>query len=156
MTMIADYTDQEYSLYEIINWAMIGLIDTVNPDRSDTFAGFLDDLYVDDRGSYLSGEPGWTLERITYTENFAGQYPFLESDMIERLHAIFLGGEREAFWMDNSCSEQRLSVLSGSTFWKVAFDSLTEFAENHPERAEELKLTVTKYPQLSREAPKAP
>jgi hypothetical protein len=93
MGIFEKYSDLEYTLYESIVFAMLGLIDTVNTDRSDIFAGFLDDLYFDERGSDVSGEPGWTIERLVLTEQLDGKFLYIQGRDRDDLESLFLSGE---------------------------------------------------------------
>lgn len=149
MQVFDEYTEQENSLYEVVGWAMQGLIDTVNENRPDTFYGFLDDLYLDDRGSDISGEPGWALERIEFKEGLENRYGFISGDMRNALLSLFQNGEREAFWLQNTHANHGICLLSEASFWKVASDAFKEFTINNPGSEDDLKLAMRKYPQLS-------
>ena len=147
---IFDYTDQERSLYEVIGWAMLGLIDTVNPNRPDTFSGFLDDLYLDGRGSDIAGEPGWTLERIDLKDLEADRFSPISTDLKKELFTLSRSGEQEAFWLENINANPRTCLLTSESFWKVALDSVEEFVRNNLGNEENLKLAKRKYPKLNR------
>lgn len=144
-----NYSDQEYQLYEIIGWAMLGVIDTKNEDRPSWFGGFLCDLFLDSRGGDLAGEPGWSLERIELEGDFRGAHPYISDESADALEELKQSGENQAFWMDTQ--EQGENVVSKATFWKVVADSLNEFVRTRPERRKELELITEKFPQLLRE-----
>jgi hypothetical protein len=150
MLNFENYSEQEYSLHEIISWAMLGLIDTINPERPDTFAGFLDDLYSGNGNSHIFGEPGWSLERIQLERNFESKYQFIQPELLVELNALFLDNETEAFLIDNLTSDPRTCVLDSSSFWSVVSEAFAEFVTRHPEKTEEFERAKLKYPQLSR------
>jgi hypothetical protein len=150
MGIFEKYSDLEYTLYESIVFAMLGLIDTVNTDRSDIFAGFLDDLYFDERGSDVSGEPGWTIERLVLTEQLDGKFLYIQGRDRDDLESLFLSGEREVFWVENINSARKHGVLSTSSFWLVVSKSFEEYVKKHPEKVKELELVKKKYWQISR------
>ncbi len=149
MAIYDEFSDLEYTLYESIAFAMLGSIDTVNPDRSDEFTSFLDDLYLDGRGSDVSGEPGWTIERIPLNAPLGDRFSYIQGRDREDLEAMFLNGEDEAFWIENINSERQRGVLGSSSFWKVTSESFKEFVKNHPARVKELDKARVKYLQLT-------
>lgn len=147
MTQVYEnYSDQEYQLYEIVGWAMLGLIDTENVNRPNSFAGFLYDLFNDVRGGDLSGEPGWTLERIDLNGDFRLVHPYINEsglDALEELHEL---GETVAFWME--IQDQDDNVIDVATFWRVIKASFGEFVTKNPGRKKELDLVSSDFPQL--------
>jgi hypothetical protein len=151
MAKFDEYTDAEYSLHEIVSWAMLGLIDTVNENRPDTFSGFLDDLYFDERGGNISGEPGWSLERIVLDTDREDPDLFIHDDLRGTLNSLLARGEREAFWIDNYSSRLRNYVLDAATFWKIVAGAFAEFVGRHPNVSDLYEAAKKKYPQLSQE-----
>lgn len=141
-----NYSDQEYQLYEIVGWAMLGLIDTENVDRPNSFAGFLYDLFKDVRGGDLAGEPGWSLERIDLNEGFRLAHPYISQQALDALDELRERGNPVAFWMD--IQDQGDNVIDVETFWKVIKDSFGEFVMNNPGMKKELDLISFEFPQL--------
>lgn len=149
MRSYEDYSDQEYQLHEILGWALLGLIGTVNVDRPALFGGFLHDLFLDPRGGDLGGEPGWALERIELNEDFEAKYAFFSDECFKSLRALKLNGDDQAFWID--IQGQVETVASSSIFWKVVRDSFEDFVAANPERAKEFTLICEQFPQLTRD-----
>lgn len=142
-----NYSDQEYQLYEIVGWAMLGLIDTKNVDRPASFVGFLHDLFLDPRGGDIGGEPGWSLERIDLSEDFRAAYSFVNKRDLDALDELKGSGEKRAFWME--IQGQGENVISESSFWKVVKDAFEEFVQLHPEKKKDADLIGTMFPRLS-------
>ena len=66
MINLEEYSDEDYILYQVANWAMLGLVDIVNLDYDFKFYSFLDELF---NTNEISGEPGWFIEKIECDKN---------------------------------------------------------------------------------------
>ena len=128
--------------------ALEGWISRCSPDRPSLFGGFLFDLFFASRGTELSGEPEWSLERIELDENFASRSPYINAKNMKTLAEWRRNGEVQAFWMDTDGKEQ--SVVSNSVFWKVVADAFDEFVKEWPKRKAELDAIVANFPRLQR------
>ena len=151
MAIYDNYFDHEYTLYETLSWIMLGMVDSVNPLRSNSFAGFLEDLFDNQYGSDISGEPDWSIERLYLNGKTTLEYPFIQGKERKELEKIILAGDQEAFWIENLNSKDKQVILNSISFWKITNDSFKEFIDKYPERRIEYEIALKKYPQLSRE-----
>lgn len=139
------YPDELNSLYDVIGYAIWGLLDSSNQTKNLAYS-FLDELFADDNCPYISGEPGWSIVRVDLS-NFESKYshdPFV-GNSLNSLLALKSAGEKEAYWVDDSNSSQRETVVDSRTFWLAVRNSLIAFGQQHPDKQNEVDEGVRRY-----------
>ena len=138
---------EEDSLYDVVAYAIWGLSDSCSPNKLLVY-GFLEDL-ADEEFSYVSGEPGWSIIRLTLAtfKNRFSENPF-DDKFVDRLNTWRENGESTAYFIDHCDVTPRESIYSSEVFWRAVRKSLLAFAAQHPERQPEVEEGFRRFTEL--------
>ncbi len=141
MINLEEYSDEDYILYQVANWAMLGLVDIVNLDYDFKFYSFLDELF---NTNEISGEPGWFIEKIECDKNL----DFLKTNdqtIFNKIRKLKEQGGDICFWVNSSIHIPEDAIFTEKRFWFVVKGVIVDFIESNPEYSKQYELFKVKY-----------
>lgn len=141
MKNFEQYSDSDSSLYEVAQWAMLGLVDLVSNGVELKLYSFLDGLFETNE---INGEPGWFIEIIDLNNGF--EFMDIKDPLVlDKILHLKEVGESTCFWVNNSLEIPEDEIYTVDGFWSVIKDAINDFVETHPERYQEYVELKTKY-----------
>jgi len=136
-----------WHLEDAIDAARDGYHASDQPDKYPTTVyDFLDELLSE--YAHVSGEPGWSIERIALVEDFEKSRSYLDGQPLGDLKELQRRGEKEGFWVANMDADPSVRTYSSETFWRAVRKSLLVYGRDNPNRQPEVEEAFKRYPQL--------
>lgn len=142
-------SDEEWPLFDAIWWCMCGYHQSDSPaDKFVSPIHFLEYL-ADEEFPWVSGEPGWTIIRLTlatYKARFS-ENPF-DDAFVAILDSWKESGASTAYFIDHRDVTPKERIYSSAVFWRAVRESLLAFGVQHPERWPEIEEGFRQFTEL--------
>lgn len=129
MAYIKGCSVDDLILYQIVHWAMLGLVDIVASTPKVKLYSFLDELLDTNE---INGEPGWFVEKINLN-NPCEYMDIKDSSIMEKILKLKEVGELTCFWVNDPLATPEDEIFSVNRFWQVLKDAINDFVVTNPE-----------------------